>query len=179
MNVCIFCSSKSDLSESTFAQAKIFSEKLAEKNHGFVYGGGNGGLMGFFADQLIELGAKTIGVIPDGAFSQEVAHQGLTELIYTKDMLDRKGKMMELSDAFVIFPGGIGTMDEAIEVMTWETVYKLSKPIVFFNWEGFWDPFFKMLKEYEKTNLFYPETMKSFKVVDNVDDLFKELENVQ
>lgn len=82
---------------------------------------------------------------------------------------------MELSDAFVIFPGGIGTMDEAIEVMTWKTIYKFEKPIVFFNWQGFWDPFLEMLKSYERTELFYPETMASFQVVDNVADLMEAL----
>ena len=172
-NVCVFCSSKSDLSPSTFEQATLFSEKLAKNDLGMVYGGGMLGLMGHFADRVNEFGGTTIGVMPNGAFEQEVAHKGLTELIYTDDMLDRKRKMMELSQAFVIFPGGIGTMDEALEVITWKTIYKFEKPIVFFNWEGFWNPFLEMLKAYEKTKLFYPETMASFTVVDNVSDLME------
>ena len=175
MNVCIFCSSKSDLSQETFDEAKKISHFLAENSHGFVYGGGAVGLMGFFADQIVSLGGTSIGVIPEGAFEQEVAHQGLTELIYTKDMLDRKRVMMERSDAFVIFPGGIGTMDEALEVLTWKTIYKFDKPIIFFNIDGFWDPFLQMLKAYEKTGLFYPETMRAFKVVDNMNDLIGEM----
>ena len=175
MNVCVFCSSKSSLTESTFDQATLFCDELIKKKMGLLYGGGKLGLMGHFADQMIERGGNTIGVIPTGAFENELAHLGLTQLIYTKDMLDRKREMMELSQAFVVFPGGIGTMDEAIEVMTWKTIYKFNKPIVFFNWEGFWDPFLQMLKSYEKTGLFYPETMASFKVVDNVHSLMKEL----
>lgn len=176
MKICVFCSSKSDLPQSTFDQAKAFSEYMADQKDTFIYGGASAGLMGFFADRLVERGAETIGVMPDGAFEQEVAHSSLTELIYTKNMLDRKEKMMELSEAFVIFPGGIGTMDEALEVLTWETVYKIKKPIIFFNWEGFWNPFLEMLKAYEKTNLFYPETMASFKVVGTMDELKRELD---
>ncbi len=175
MNICVFCSSKSTLSSDTFAQAEIFSEKLAQGGHTLVYGGASLGLMGFFADQVLVRGGKVIGVMPENVFDHEIAHFNLTELIYTKDMLDRKKKMIELSDAFVVFPGGIGTMDEAIEVITWKTVYHFSKPIIFFNWENFWDPFFSMLKNFEKTGLFYPETMQSFKVVTTVDQLFGEL----
>lgn len=175
MNICVFCSSRSNLPQKTFDQAHLFCERLAAEKDGFVYGGGAQGLMGYFANTLIELDAKTIGVMPEKCFPQEAAHQGLTELIYTADMMDRKRKMMMLSDAFVIFPGGIGTMDEAIEVLTWKTVYKFEKPIIFFNYDGFWDPFLAMLKTYEKTGLFYPETMKSFVVVDTVDALFEEI----
>ncbi len=175
MNICVFCSSKSDLEPSVFDQAKLFSKKLVENGDSFVYGGGAEGLMGFFADEVLSLGGKAFGVMPEKTFPQEAAHKGLTELHYTRDMLDRKRLMMELSEAFVIFPGGIGTIDEALEVITWKTVYKdINKPVVFFNWNGFWDPFFEMLKKFEKTNLFYPETMKSFKSVNSVEDVLKE-----
>lgn len=174
MRICVFCSSKSNLSPTVFEQATLFSQTLIKNKMGFVYGGGAAGLMGFFADQLHELGGESIGVLPEGAFPNEVAHKNLTQLFYTKDMMDRKRKMMELSDAFVIFPGGIGTIDEALEVLTWKTIYKFDKPIIFFNWEGFWNPFLAMLSAYEKTNLFYPETMQAFQVVETVDDIFKE-----
>lgn len=178
MNICVFCSSRSQLSQSTFEQSRKFIELLVSKGHGFVYGGGNAGLMGFLADLVVKGGGHSIGVMPEKTFPQEVAHQGLSELIYTGDMLSRKGKMMEVSDAFVIFPGGIGTMDEILEVITWQTIYKHDKPIVFFNWEGFWDPFLEMLKTYStQTELFYPETMESFKVVSQVSDIFKEIEH--
>ncbi len=175
MNICVFCSSKSNLSASVFDQAKLFSKKLVQNDDSFVYGGGADGLMGFFADEILALGGRAYGVMPEKTFPQEAAHKGLTELHYTQDMLDRKRLMMDLSDAFVIFPGGIGTMDEALEVITWATVYKaIKKPIVFFNWEGFWDPFFEMLRQFEKTGLFYTETMQSFVSVKTVEEIFKE-----
>jgi uncharacterized protein (TIGR00730 family) len=173
MRVCVFCSSKASLTASTFAQAEVFCDQLQKRGDGFVYGGGAQGLMGFFADQLVQRKVETIGVFPNGTFEQELAHQGLNELIYTEDMLDRKRKMMELSQVFVVFPGGIGTLDEAIEVLTWKTVYPITKPLIFFNWEGFWDPFLAMLKAYEKTGLFYPQTMDAFKVVNTVSEIFE------
>ena len=173
MNICVFCSSKEELVEKIKTDADIFCDELLKNDHSFVYGGGAVGLMGYFADKLSESGGKTYGVMPEGAFEHEVAHKNLTELHYTKDMLDRKRMMMELSDAFVIFPGGIGTIDEALEVLTWKTIYKFKKPIVFYNWNGFWNPFLDMLKAYEKTKLFYPETMEAFVVVDDVKDIVK------
>ncbi len=176
MRVCVFCSSKASLSASTFQEAEAFCEKLAARQDSFVYGGGAQGLMGFFADHLIKRGVKTVGVFPNGTFDQELEHRGLTELVYTDDMLDRKRKMMELSDAFVVFPGGIGTIDEAIEVLTWKTVYDIQKPLVFFNWEGFWNPFFDMLKEYQNTGLFYPKTMDAFRTVETVNEIFEVLD---
>lgn len=171
MNICVFCSSKSDLSATVFDQSRDLIRTMAQRQDTLVYGGGAVGLMGFIADTMISEKGRTIGVMPESVFDHEVAHQGLTQLIYTKDMLDRKKKMIELSDAFIVLPGGIGTMDEAIEVMTWKTVYKFTKPIVFLNIDGFWDPFLTMLKAYEQTRLFYPETMQSFKVVNTVEEL--------
>lgn len=176
MRVCVFCSSKSSLPAAVFEQAEQFCQRLAQRGDGFVYGGGAQGLMGFFADHLIQLGAETIGVFPEKTFPQELAHTGLTQLIYTEDMLARKRKMMELSDAFVVFPGGIGTIDEAVEVLTWKTVYKFQKPLIFFDHQGFWQPFLKMLSEYEKTGLFYPETRDAFQVVESLDQLFEVLD---
>ncbi len=175
MNVCVFCSSKMNFSKTVFQEAEKFCYELVHRGFGFVYGGAACGLMGYLADQIINLGGRSLGIIPKGAFKDEIAHQGLTELIQTRDLLDRKRLLMEHSQAFIIFPGGIGTMDEALEVITWKTIYKFKKPVLFFNWENFWDPFLNMLKVYEKKNLFYNGTMKSFKVVNNLDHLFKEL----
>lgn len=177
MNVCVFCSSKTDVSESVFQEAGSFCRKLVRRGFGFVYGGAACGLMGYLANRIIELGGYSLGIIPKGVFKDEVAHRGLTELIQTQDLLDRKRLLMEHSRAFIIFPGGLGTMNEALEVITWKTIYGFEKPILFFNWEGFWNPFLDMLKTYERKNLFYGETMKSFKAVDNLDDLFRELDH--
>ena len=176
MNVCVFCSSKMIFPKIVLQQAEKFCHELVRRDFGFVYGGAACGLMGYLADQIINLGGKSLGIIPKEAFKDEVAHQGLTELIQTQDLLDRKRLLMEHSQAFIIFPGGIGTMDEALEVITWKTIYHFKKPILFFNWEGFWDPFLDMLKIYENKNLFYERTMKSFKVANNLDHLFKELD---
>ncbi|MCJ8277231.1 MAG: TIGR00730 family Rossman fold protein [Bdellovibrionales bacterium] len=177
MNICIFCSSKSELSPSTFQQADAFCDTLVDKGHGFVYGGGLVGLMGHMADRVLDNKGEAYGVMPEGLFENEVAHPNLTKMYMVEDLMARKRKMMELSDSFVIFPGGIGTLDEAIEVMTWKSIKGFDKKIIFFNWEGFWDPVMDMLKHYEDQKVFYPETMACFKMVSTVDEIFKELES--
>ena len=179
MNICVFCSSKMEFSEDFLKVAEDFCHRLVQKNLGFVYGGAACGLMGYLADQVIKQEGYSLGIIPKGAFKNEFAHNGLTQLIKTVDMMDRKRLLMKKSQAFVIFPGGIGTMDEALEVITWKTIYKFKKPILFFNWKGFWDPFLEMLKTYERKKMFYKETMKAFKVTHNLDELFGELNRIQ
>ena len=171
----MFCSSRKELSPSTFEQARLFCQQLVDKKMEFVYGGGAEGLMGFMADEVLSLGGAVHGVFPEGIFPNETAHQGLTELIITKDMMERKRQMMEMSDAFVIFPGGIGTLDEAVEVITWKSIGCFDKPIVFFNWEGFWDSFLALLEDYKQRKVLYPEAMKTFSNVGSVEEIFARL----
>lgn len=179
MNICVFCSSKNDLSPVIFEQAKEFCQKLVQKGHRLVYGGGAVGLMGFMADEVLIKKGEVIGIIPAGHFENEVAHTGLTELIYTVDLMDRKRKMMDISDAFVVLPGGIGTIDEAIEVITWKSIVGFTKPIVFLNSDNYWNPFFDLLNHYQKMNVLYPETLQTFKVANKVDSIFEEFENAK
>lgn len=176
MKICVFCSSRKELSASTFEQATHFCKGLVARDMDLVYGGGLEGLMGFMADAVLAEGGKAYGVFPEGIFPNEVAHNGLTQLILTKDMMERKRKMMEMSDAFVVFPGGIGTLDEALEVITWKSIGCLEKPILFFNWEGFWDSFAHLLKDYEARGVFHPKTLDTFQYVDSVDDIFARLQ---
>ena len=179
MNICVFCSSKNDLSPVIFEQAKEFCHKLVQKGHRLVYGGGAVGLMGFMADEVLIKKGEVIGIMPNGCFENEVAHTGLTELIYTEDLMGRKRKMMEISDAFVVFPGGIGTIDEAVEVITWKSIVGFKKEIIFLNSENYWNPFFDLLNHYQNMNVLYPETLAAFKVASEVDSLFTELENAK
>ena len=176
MKICVFCSSRKELSPSTFEQAKDFCKGLVDREMELVYGGGLEGLMGFMADAVLAEGGKVYGVFPDGIFPNEVAHDNLTQLIMTEDMMERKRKMMEMSDAFVVFPGGIGTLDEALEVMTWKSIGCFKKPILFFNWEGFWDSFHELLKDYESRGVFHPKTLDTFEFVNTVEDLFTRLQ---
>jgi len=112
---------------------------LAEAGVGLVYGGGAVGLMGVLADAALAAGGEVIGVIPDGLFAAEVAHQGLTRLEVVKSLHERKARMAELADAFAALPGGLGTLDELIEVVTWQQLRLHGKPVVLLDVDGFWD----------------------------------------
>lgn len=110
-----------------------------------VYGGGSRGLMGRMADAALESGGRVVGVIPRGLFHQEVAHQGISELIEVDSMHERKLLMYELSDAFLALPGGIGTLEELTEMLSWANLGLHRRPVVTFNVGGFWDPFHRLL----------------------------------
>jgi uncharacterized protein (TIGR00730 family) len=110
-----------------------------------VYGGGNVGLMGTLADACLSSGGEVIGVIPEHLVSLEVAHHGITKLIRVSSMHERKRRMVDLSEAFLILPGGIGTMDEFFEIFTWQQLGLHQKPIGILNIEGFFDPLLILL----------------------------------
>ncbi len=113
---------------------------MAESGVQLVYGGGEVGLMGALADAVMERGGSVLGVIPTGLFSREVKHSGLTELIETNSMHERKQIMADRADAFVALPGGFGTLEELAEVTTWSQLGLHSKPIALLDTNGFWSP---------------------------------------
>ena len=175
MKVCVFCSSKAELVAGLSSSVEAFSSCLAEEGIDLVYGGSRDGLMGAVADGLLQKGGKVHGVFPKNLFGPEVAHKNLTHFVETENMLDRKDKMMALSDIFVVFPGGLGTLDEALEVLTWKSLGQLQGEILFFNWQGFWGPFQSLLQDLEKRGVLYPEALSSYKMVDTIEELCKEL----
>lgn len=141
----VFCGSNHG-SDAIFTEEAIrLGHLLADNNIGLVYGGGNVGLMGKIADAVLEKGGKVIGVIPDFMVDKELAHEGATQIIITKTMHERKAKMMELSDAFIAMPGGIGTLEELIETYTWLQLRIIDYPIGLLNVEGYYDPLIEML----------------------------------
>ncbi len=104
-----------------------------------VYGGGNVGLMGVMADEVLRLGGEVTGIIPKGLLEMEVGHQGLTRLHIVKDMHERKAMMIDLSDGFIALPGGLGTLEELFEVLTWSQLRFHDKPVGLLNAHGFFD----------------------------------------
>lgn len=114
---------------------------LAQAGLGIVYGGSGIGLMGVLADAALAGGGEVVGVIPAGLFGPEVAHQGLTRLEIVATMHERKARMAELADAFAALPGGLGTLDELLEVLTWQQLGLHRKPVVLLDVDGFWDGF--------------------------------------
>jgi uncharacterized protein (TIGR00730 family) len=122
------------------AAAERLGSTIASRGLTLVYGGASVGLMGVLADAALAGGADVVGVIPSGLFDVEVAHTGLTALHETATMHERKALMYDLSDAFVAFPGGFGTLDETFEAMTWSALGIHAKPVGFLDVDGFWAP---------------------------------------
>lgn len=119
--------------------ARELARALVEHNIGLVYGGGKVGLMGAIADEVLRLGGEATGVIPRALLEREVGHTGLTRQFVVKDMHERKAMMSELADGFIAMPGGMGTLEELFEMVTWWQLGIHSKPIGLLNTEGFWD----------------------------------------
>jgi len=137
--VCVFCGSSNGLHPKYIEEIKKFGHELVFKNYGLVYGGGSVGLMGGLANAVLSKKGEVIGVIPKFLADWEVGHKGLTQLELTNSMHERKERMYELSDLFVVFPGGLGTLDEFFEILTWSQLELHKKPIYLYNFDGFFD----------------------------------------
>ena len=140
MNIAVYCGSSSGNNPRFIESARTLGRWIGENGHTLVYGGASKGLMGAVAGAVIEAGGKVIGVIPDVTIIQARKHTGLTQLIETKSMAERKSKMIELADAFVALPGGIGTLDEITEVMSLSSLEIVRGPIVLFDTDGYYKP---------------------------------------
>jgi len=144
-NICVFCGSASGRRPAYARAARQLGAELALRNLGLVYGGGSIGLMGVLADAALAGGAKVLGVIPRALARREIAHHGLTRLEVVPSMHARKARMAKLSDAFVAMPGGIGTMEEFFEVLTWGYLGIHSKPTGLLDVGGYWKPLIGLL----------------------------------
>lgn len=143
--ICIFTGSRSGARAEYADAARDLGHLLVERRYGLVYGGGNVGLMSVVADAVLERGGHVIGVIPDGFVVQEVAHRGLSELRIVKSMHERKAVMAELSHGFMGLPGGIGTMEEFFEVLSWAQLKLHEKPCGLLNVGGYYRPVIEFL----------------------------------
>jgi len=136
--ICVFCGSSFGARPAYAEAARALGRLLVDRELELVYGGGNVGLMGVIADEVLAAGGRAIGVIPDSMVSREVAHTGLTELHVVSSMHARKALMAELSDGFIAMPGGIGTLDELFEIWTWSQIGIHAKPLGFLDVEGYY-----------------------------------------
>lgn len=144
--VCVYCGSGPGTNPAYMKAAHTLGKSLAASGIGLVYGGGGLGLMGEVARTTIDAGGKVTGIIPDFLSEREHMLTEVQELIVTGDMHERKRLMFERSDAFVALPGGIGTLEELVEQLTWSQLGQHRKPIVLANVNGFWDPFLELLR---------------------------------
>jgi uncharacterized protein (TIGR00730 family) len=145
--VCVFCGSSRGTDPAYAEAAEAMATELVRRGIGLVYGGGSVGLMGIVADTALAAGGEVIGVIPRFLHRREIMHEGVTDLRVVESMHDRKALMAELSDGFVVLPGGIGTLEEAFEALTWTQLGIQDKPVGLLDVAGFWNPMRALLDE--------------------------------
>lgn len=146
-SVCVFCASGNGVNPIFVETAKALGKTLANRSWRLVYGGAHVGLMGAVADAALAAGGEVIGVIPRALVQREIAHRGLTQLIEVGSMHERKAEMAERADAFVVLPGGLGTLDELCEILTWSLLGIHRKPVILVNTAGYWGTFLQLLSE--------------------------------
>jgi uncharacterized protein (TIGR00730 family) len=146
MNICVFCSSSNAIANHYFQEAEDLGELIGTGAHSLINGGANVGLMEAVTISARKAGAKTVGIIPERMISRSLASSNSHDVIVTKDMKDRKAKMRDMSDAFIALPGGFGTLEEILEVMTLRQLSYHTKPIVFININNFFE---HLIKQFE------------------------------
>lgn len=178
-SIAVFCSSalpKNSIYEQSIRQ---FGSEAAKQNITLVYGGASVGLMGALADAVVENNGKIIGVIPAFFSKKEIAHKNLTELIFVQSMPERKQLIADKSDAFVVFPGGFGTLDEMFEMLTFSQLDFHQKPLVVFNINGFFDDLLNQLKKMNHEGFIRNSHYSGFTVANTVDEIFVKAETHQ
>jgi len=156
-NVCVYSASSTKINRIYFQAAEELGHLLARKGINLINGAGRLGLMCKISDATLEAGGTVTGIIPHFMIEQNWHHKGLTRLIETKDMHERKQLMADMSDGIIALPGGCGTMEELLEIITWKQLALYLKPIVILNTNGFYDPLLEMLKRAIEQNFMRPE----------------------
>ncbi len=152
MNICVYCSSSNGLDAEYYKIAKDLGNLIADNCHDLVYGGSNVGLMNVIAKTVKSHNRKVVGVIPKIIYDKGLGHSGIDELIVTNDMGIRKKKMAELADAFIAMPGGFGTLEEILEIITLKQLQEHSKAIVLLNSNGFYNSLIEFFEVFFKNN---------------------------
>lgn len=175
-SVCVYCGSSNHIPEIYQEAAHELGILLARSNVRMVYGGGTTGLMGIVATACVEAGGEVIGITTSHLENHEGGHQGIAHLHVVENMHERKLKMFELSDGFISLPGGLGTLDESFEIMTWKQIGLHQKNIVFVNIDNYWSPLvYSLLDNVAENGFMRNEDKNLFKVVSNVEDVLEAL----
>ncbi len=173
--VCVYLGSSGQCADHHKKTAFDFGQMLAKAGMTLVYGGGRVGLMGILADSVLKAGGKVIGIIPEHISRREISHEELTELHVVDSMHTRKQMMVNKSDAFVVLPGGIGTLDELCEVMTWKQLGIHDKPIIIANVGDYWTPFLQMIDNVIKERFMREEDRRLITEVGSIDSVIATL----
>ena len=173
--ICVYCGSGPGSNPRFIEAAIALGKVLAENRIRLVYGGGSIGLMGALATSVLDHGGTVTGIIPDFLTSRENALTRVQELIVTPDMHERKRLMFERSDAFVALPGGVGTLEELVEQLTWKQLGRHTKPILLANVDGFWEPLLALLAHMRATQFIRPTLAVDVLKAERVEDILPRL----
>src|ERR1700722_14030181 len=173
--VCVYCGSGPGTNPRFVEAAIALGKALAENGIRLVYGGGSIGLMGAIAASVLDHGGTVTGTIPDFLTSRENVLKRVQELVVTPDMHERKRLMFERSDAFVALPGGIGTLEELVEQLTWQQLGRHSKPVLLANIAGFWEPLLALLTHMRATEFIRPSLAVDILKAERVEDILPRL----
>jgi uncharacterized protein (TIGR00730 family) len=176
-HICVFCGSNLGFDPCYAAAAVELGRTLAARSLGLVYGGASVGLMGALADAVMSSGGKVVGVITSGLVEKEVAHEGLSELRVVKTMHERKAIMANLADAFVALPGGLGTLDEFFEALTWGQLGIHKKPCALLNLGGYFDALVRFLDHSAEQGFLPQRHREMILVATSIPELFDKLES--
>ncbi len=174
--ICVFCGSASGKNSKYVGLANELGDKLVQKDMGLVYGGASIGVMGAVADSVLKKDGAVWGVIPQAIIDLEVGHENLTELKIVGSMHERKKQMYDLSDAFVAIPGGMGTLDELCEIITWAQLKFHHKPCYVLNVDGFFDHLMEHFRYINTEGFLSDEHLALVKEVKSLDELFSDFE---
>jgi hypothetical protein len=175
--ICVYCGSGPGTDPAFVEAAREFGRILAKNGIGLVYGGGNIGMMGELARSVLENNGQVNGIIPEFLMAREHALETAQGLIVTRDMHERKRKMFEMADAFVALPGGVGTLEEIVEQMTWAQLGRHKKPILLANIAGFWDPLCALLRHMTSLQFIREGLNFNLLVADRIDDILPMLQD--
>ncbi|MCQ2550844.1 MAG: TIGR00730 family Rossman fold protein [Clostridia bacterium] len=173
MNICVYAASSETVDKKYILAAEKLGEEIAKAGHGLVFGGGRQGLMGGVSRGALRRGAEVIGVAPKFFDVPGILEKGCTNFIYTDTMRERKQIMEDMSDAFIVLPGGIGTLEEFFEILTLKQLGRHAKPIAVLNVAGYFDHIQHMLVKAVEENFMKEECLKIFKICENMEEVLE------
>ena len=174
-NICVYCGSSSGNDPAFVAAAAELGRSITQHGYGLVYGGASIGLMGTVADSVLASAGVVTGVLPKSLADKEIAHPGLSELIITTSMHERKTRMADLSDAFIALPGGLGTFEELFEILTWAQLGFHQKPIAVLNVNGYFDKLIEFLENSAEKGFIKAAHQKMLLVSDSPEELIHKM----
>lgn len=177
MKICVYGAASDKINDRYKEAGRLLGEKLAKRGHGLVFGAGDNGVMGSVARGVYEQGGESIGVSPRFFNVDGILFQHCTELVYTDTMRERKKILEDSSDAFIIAPGGVGTLDEFYEILTLKQLQQHNKAIAIFNFDGYYDGILEWMKVAVKKDFISDITIDLYKVSDNIDEILDYIEN--